>query len=261
MNIMIFGGTTEGRELAQCLMKTRHKILYSAATEYGALLIPESGNLKVRYGRMQVEDMLRCFKEEDISMVLDATHPYAVLAGKTIRKAARLAGIRYLRIRRDLEASTSMLSGRDFRTFPTVKDAAEWLRHEEGKILITTGSKEIEAYTCIPDYKERCFVRALPQEAVLQKLKALGFPGKMLCLMQGPFSEDLNLALLKQTGARFLVSKNSGETGGFPEKCEAAIRAGAELLVIGAPPETDPFKPPREQEMTLIQAETYLRTI
>lgn len=258
---MIFGGTTEGRELAQCLMKTKHKILYSAATEYGALLIPKTSNLKVRYGRMQVEDMLQCFKEEYISMILDATHPYAVLAGKTIRKAAGIAGIQYLRIRRDLEAPTSMLSGTDFRTFPTVRSAAEWLSHEEGKILITTGSKEIEAYTCIPDYKERCFVRALPQETVLQKLKELGFPGKMLCLMQGPFSEDLNFALLKQTGARFLVSKNSGETGGFPEKCEAAIRAGAELLVIGTPQRTDPLKPPRETEMTLIQAEKYLRSI
>jgi precorrin-6x reductase len=53
--------------------------------------------------------------------------------------------------------------------------------------------------------------------------------------MHGPFSEDLNLALLRQLDIRVLVTKRSGSAGGFMEKVRAARQAGAALLVISRP--------------------------
>ena len=53
--------------------------------------------------------------------------------------------------------------------------------------------------------------------------------------MQGPFSEEFNLALLKEIKADYLVTKESGSYGGFMEKVQAAKRAGVQVIVIKRP--------------------------
>ena len=104
-------------------------------------------------------------------------------------------------------------------------------------ILITTGSKELAPYTRIPDFAARCYVRALPTVEALEKCQELGFRREHLILMQGPFSEEMNVAQLRYADAGYLVTKASGETGGFPEKCEAALALGVEVVCIGRPKE------------------------
>ena len=104
-------------------------------------------------------------------------------------------------------------------------------------ILITTGSKELTPYTQIPDFAARCYVRALPTVEALEKCQALGFRRDHLILMQGPFSEEMNVAQLRYADAGYLVTKASGETGGFPEKCEAALALGVEVICVGRPKE------------------------
>ena len=92
-------------------------------------------------------------------------------------------------------------------------------------MLISTGSKELHLYTRIKDYKERCFARVLStQEAVAEAVR-LGFEGKHLIAMQGPYSEELNLAMLKHINAAYFVTKESGGAGGFEEKKKAAQKA------------------------------------
>ena len=44
--------------------------------------------------------------------------------------------------------------------------------------------------------------------------------------------------MLEQYHIRYLVTKDGGRAGGFEEKASAAREAGAELVVIGRPPET-----------------------
>ncbi len=55
--------------------------------------------------------------------------------------------------------------------------------------------------------------------------------------MQGPFSQELNVALLRQYHIQWMVTKASGRTGGYPEKQAAALEAGAGLVVIEKPEE------------------------
>ena len=60
----------------------------------------------------------------------------------------------------------------------------------------------------------------------------LGYkPANVVC-MQGPFEEDLNIAMIKHFNAKYLVTKDSGKAGGFEEKISAAHKAGAELVII-----------------------------
>lgn len=94
----------------------------------------------------------------------------------------------------------------------SVEDAVEYLQNTEGKILITTGSKELIKYTKLTEYKERCFARVLSTEQAVMESVALGFEGKHLIAMQGPFSKEMNVATIHQTGAKYFVTKESGKS-------------------------------------------------
>ena len=85
----------------------------------------------------------------------------------------------------------------------------------------------------------------------------LGFSGKHLIAMQGPFSREMNLALLHQTEAKYFVTKESGKNGGFAEKLEAAEQAGAVLLVIGRPIEEGLSVEEAEQKRCLCIVHSY----
>ena len=130
--------------------------------------------------------------------------------------------------------------------------AVDYLKGVTGNILITTGSKELHLYTQIPDYESRCTARVLPAQSVVETCTELGFTGKHLICMQGPFDLEMNLATLRYANADFLVTKASGKNGGYDEKCEAALAAGVHLVVIGRPKEQV------EPVMSLAQAEKYL---
>ena len=106
------------------------------------------------------------------------------------------------------------------------------LSHTEGKIFLTTGSKNLPDFTAVPDYSERIALRILPMQDSLAKAVELGYkPANVVC-MQGPFEEDLNIAMIKHFNAKYLVTKDSGKAGGFEEKISAAHKAGAELVII-----------------------------
>ena len=99
------------------------------------------------------------------------------------------------------------------------------------------------------NYKERCYARVLSVLPSVMQSIDLGFSGKHLIAMQGPFSMEMNLALLHQTEAKYFVTKESGKNGGFAEKLEAARQSGAVLLVIGRPEEEGVSVEEAEQEM------------
>ena len=70
---------------------------------------------------------------------------------------------------------------------------------------------------------------------LIETCRMLGFEGKNLIAMQGPFSKELNAAMLRQYDCRYLVTKDSGKAGGFEEKIQAATECGAIPVIIGRP--------------------------
>lgn len=227
--IGLFGGTVEGRALAELFAGSGVDVHVCVTTEYGASLIPQAENLHVCVGRMNREEIEAFLAERDISLCLDATHPYAAEVTKNIAEAC--AGLRVERMR--------ILRKEDGREMgihvESVEEAVAYLERTEGNILITTGSKELKKYTALTDYKKRCFARVLSTAEVAASCRDMGFEGSNLICMQGPFSEELNYAMLKQINASWLVTKSSGPAGGFEEKCQAAVRAGVGIIIIGRP--------------------------
>lgn len=108
-------------------------------------------------------------------------------------------------------------------------------RGSEGNILLTTGSKELGKYTALSDAGERIYARVLSLPSVMETCKGYGFEGKHLIGMQGPFSMELNAAMLRQFDCKYLVTKDTGKAGGFQEKIDAALSCGTVPVIIGRP--------------------------
>ena len=136
------------------------------------------------------------------------------------------------------DAIMEKIVGREFSGLQdgSAAEAADALTSTEGNILLATGTKELADFAGLSP--ERLIPRVLPTAENLAACEALGIPRRNIVAMQGPFSTDLNAALLRQKDIRFFVTKDGGPTGGFPEKAEAAEQAGVPLLVI-TPPEED----------------------
>ena len=235
--ILIFSGTTEGRRITEFLDGRNVKVYVSAATEYGKECTGEHENAEVFFGRMDQKQMAEMIKEKQIDLVIDATHPFAQIVTGEIRRACEISGVQYLRCLREEREAMPDEADRVIWA-QSVEDAVEYLQNTEGKILITTGSKELIKYTKLTEYKERCFARVLSTEQAVMESVALGFEGKHLIAMQGPFSKEMNVATIHQTGAKYFVTKESGKAGGFGEKVQAAKETGAVLVAVGRPKET-----------------------
>lgn len=228
MNILLFGGTSEGRTLAEWLAGQGIPLTLCVATEYGASLVPEIPGLRVLTGRRDRTAIERLLQENGCSQVVDATHPYAVEVTENLRAAAASAGVPYLRLVREGGDEG------DWLRVPDLTAASEALEGIPGHVLLTTGSKELAPFS-VPGLRERCFPRVLPSLESLGRCLELGFPPAHVLCMQGPFSIELNLALLRQYEIRAMVTKASGVSGGFEEKAEAARQAGCALIVVERP--------------------------
>lgn len=228
--VIVFAGTTEGNEICRFLAGHQIPVCACVATEYGSKSLEESACLHVHAGRLTEAEMETFLQERQPELVLDATHPYAAEVTQNIRKACQNTGVPYERILRES-------TGHPFRAVyvDDTKAAVEYLKKTEGNILLTTGSKELEAFTALPDYQERLYARVLSLPSVLETCRTYGIEGKHLIGMQGPFSREMNVAMLRQYDCTYLVTKDSGKAGGFQEKLEAAEECGVIPVIIGRP--------------------------
>lgn len=228
--LLLFGGTTEAREI----LARGVPALCCVATEYGAALAGEgiAAEGAVRVGRLDAGGIADLIAAEGITCVMDATHPYAVEVTKNIRAACERMGMPLLRVLRD---AVSVEDDSVVRV-ASCREAAELLNgREEEKALLTVGSKELGAFTAVRDYGHRLFARVLPTSEVLRSCEALGFDPAHVIAMQGPFSAEMNRAMLEMTGASLLVTKDGGGPGGMEAKLAGARAAGAEVILVTRP--------------------------
>ena len=163
----------------------------------------------------------------DFATFLTARGVELVSTGGT-QKALEAAGLPVLRLVRQPDGGELCRRAKD------MAGAADMLEQMPGHVLLTTGSKELHHFAR-PGLAERCYPRVLPMADSLERCLTLGFPPKNIICMQGPFSRELNVALLRQYHIQTLVTKDTGGYGGFREKAEAAREAGCALLVVERP--------------------------
>lgn len=167
---------------------------------------------------------------------MDATHPYAAIVTENIKQAVYAfneacavtdnqadssisENIEYVRLKRDTDISADY---DNIRYFEDNEACAKALNNTDGNILLTTGSKELSVYCKTSDVRERLYVRVLPGLESISLCMHNDIKGKHILALQGPFSTQLNEALIDQYDIRCLVIKKSGAAGGFIEKIAAA---------------------------------------
>lgn len=231
IQLLLFGGTTEGRQLAQwAAARGTADMTACTATDYGAQLLEESPHLVPVAGRMDQAAMEKLMRAVPYACVIDATHPYAVDVSQNVAKAAEACGIPVVRVVREGEPEG------DWTCMDTVEDAAAYLAGVPGNILLTTGTRDLEAFTrAIPDFKDRMWVRILPVVSSLQHTLDLGVPVSHIVAAQGPFTKYTNMAQIGQYRVKHLVTKASGEAGGFWQKIDACKKLEIEAVVIHRP--------------------------
>lgn len=299
--IVLFSGTTEGREYSEKLCEDKISHIVCVATDYGKEVMRPSPYADIRVGRLNADEMAELFVAEQITKVVDATHPYAVEVTKNIRVAVKKVvsladgqtkqekgveenipqnDISYVRISRKIEpmdkvrfaSASETQSEREIlrqnigkieklkqdKIYKNIKkelkketrstdivqvenqiihcadmaEAANFLQKTDGNILLTTGSKELKQVTATNELRKRLYVRVLPAIESMEVCISCGIERSHIIAMQGPFSVGMNVELLRQYNIRWLVTKNTGEAGGFPEKLRAAEIAGCGCVVI-----------------------------
>ncbi len=232
--VIIFGGTTEGRQLAEALAGAGIGSIYCVATEYGKQPVEKSEYIVVRAGRMNWQEMVELFKEVNPDAIVDATHPFAEVVKKEIENAIfSFKQVPFFRVSR--EESDIDYSNCSF--FDTVEDCVAALVNTSGRILLTTGSKELGVFCKDEGLRERIIARVIPGTESLKLCADAGLKGNQIIAMQGPFSAGMNLAFIRECDAKVLVMKESGQSSGEAERIIAANKAKIKCFIIKRPEE------------------------
>ena len=243
--VLIYSGTTEGRMLAQQLAQAGIECDVHVATEYGQIVMPQLDRVNVHVGRLDANEMYEAARN-GYAAVVDATHPFATEVSANIRKSLETLDVPYIRLARKMDIVTDTAQENEsgntgnrnsgnghVRYFSDYESCAAALESTDGNILLTTGSKELGIFCNDGKLCERLYVRVLPGQDNIALCEAAGIRGKQIIAMQGPFSTEMNTALINQFSIKYLVTKASGEHSGFAEKLEAARNCGIEAFVIG----------------------------
>ena len=147
--VLVFGGTSEGRSLAEWL-----------AGRGSCSLVGDLPNVKALTGRLVPEQMEALMRSKPFVCVIDATHPYAAGVSESIARCAEACGLPLYRVIREAEPEGPWTG------FDSAEQAASYLAQRPGKVLLTTGSKDLATYVAaLPDYRDRLYVRILPVAA------------------------------------------------------------------------------------------------
>jgi len=220
--ILIFGGTTEGNELAEFCSREKISVSVSTATEYGAEMLSGLENINLISGRLDENQMTDYMQKNNINLVIDATHPYAVEATENIKKSCIRCSIKYLRLMRpECEIYGKAVN--------SIREVVEYLNTNNKNALITTGIKNLAEYRKVNNFQERLAVRVLKS----QEAEKLGF--EKIISGNGHFSADDNVNHIRKYNAEILVTKESGIVGGYPEKAEACRECGIDMLTVKRP--------------------------
>ncbi len=223
--ILIFGGTKDGRVLAESLAKKGYEVVVSVATECGREQI-EDVSLKVLVGRLTTQEIEKILKEQGFEAVIDATHPYATEVTKNIQSASKNYAY-YRVIRKDSDIDYGQMVN-------SIEEACALIGDEN--VLATTGSKQVKEYVKVFDrYKEQLYVRVLPTKESVEACRDAGLEPDHILTKLGVSTIEENIQIIKKYRIETLITKDGGDTGGFHEKCQACKVTGIRLLVIKRP--------------------------
>ena len=231
--ILILGGTGEARELAAALVAAGADVVSSLAGRVSQPRLPDG---PVRVGGFGGADGLAGYlRAEHITVLVDATHPFAATITANAAQAAAAAGVPRLVLRRpgwdarqSGETGGSATFGQPWQTVPDIQAAADAVRAWPGEgVFLTTGRRDLAAFA--PDGGHQFLVRTVdPPDGPVP-------PRMTLLLDRGPYTEEGESALIREHRIGLLVTKNSGGPM-TAAKLTAAAGLGVQVVMVARPP-------------------------
>lgn len=228
--ILLVGGTSETRPVAEVLLAAGHEVLVSQATEV-ELDLPEDPRLALRRGRLDRDGFRQLVGEGAISHVVDASHPFAVDLHRELDRVCAALGIPRIRYERP---ATPPPPGVEIA--PDHSRAALAATAHGLPILLTTGSRHLAPYAEAARLAGLpLFARVLPGEESDRACRAVELPFTRIEFARGPFSVEQTRTLLRRWGIGVLVAKDGGTASGLVERLEAARREGVNSVLVRRP--------------------------
>jgi len=219
LTVLILGGTSEGRALAEALAGDRTVISSLAGRTRSPLLPP--GEVRIG-GFGGVDGLVAFLRERHIDALVDATHPFAERISSHAATAAAITGAPLLILRRP---GWIERPGDDWRRVAGLPEAAARLPALGERIFLTTGRQGIAAFAGV----DECWFLARSVEPPVPPT-----PGRLDVLLdRGPFTVESELRLLREHRIDVLVSKDSG---GSDAKLVAARELGLPVVLVNRPP-------------------------
>ena len=233
--ILVFGGTTEGRKAVEVLEEAGNLYYYSTRSDGQEVELVNGQRLM---GAMDVPEMMAFCKEHDIRLMIDAAHPFAEELHRNLLFVARHIGVPVIRYDRIYPPHDP-----DIVWCKDYQDAMKKLEAEGiNRLLALTGVNNIGT---LRPYWERheCWVRILNRRVSQMLARKAGFPEDHLVYYEEVDSSQFTVhssqfrfrQLLEQLKPQAILTKESGLSGGFTEKVEAAKAAGVKVFVIERP--------------------------
>ena len=225
--ILILGGTTEGRKAATTLDQAGNRFYYS--TLRGEQQISLHNGVVVS-GAMDTAEMKDFCKSHDIRLIVDAAHPFASNLHATVAEAAchlSLPVVRFERIFPPRDASVTWIETYD--DLPMIK----------GTLLAATGVNSIGKLKKYENEELRIIYRILNRESSLEEARKHGISLDRICFFEEGQDEIKTLEDICPTA---ILIKESGESGGFIKKVEAAKQLGIQVIALKRPPMPSSFK-------------------
>lgn len=234
--ILVLGGTTEAKQLLDRLIEENRHVLVSTAYKFAADYIPNHPLVKHINGRLDREGLQALIKDEGVKVVIDATHPYALEISKNAKEACGRIGVKYIRLERDPYRIGDLVnSGKIYHAF-SYEEAADKACKLGEVIFLATGSKSAAIFKSEADRANRkIYIRVLPDRGLVGKCIELGFAEEEIITGVGPFSYEDNYDLWQRLGVDLVVTKESGDAGGFAEKLQAAKDLGIKVVIVDRP--------------------------
>ncbi|MCX6966853.1 MAG: bifunctional phosphoserine phosphatase/homoserine phosphotransferase ThrH [Verrucomicrobia bacterium] len=229
--ILLLGGTSETAPVAEALARAGYRVLVSTATEI-ELFVGTHPRIEHRRGRLNAEQMAGLVQESGIRAIVNATHPFASAVRATARQVAERLQIPYLSYAR----AGCVEEGSGLSIAANHPEAARWACETGRPILLTIGSRNVLPYSVEARRMGLPLVaRVLDHPDSLQACREAQIPEDRVLMGRGPFSVEENRSVIQKYKIGVLVTKDSGDAGGVPEKLEAARLEGCRVIVVGRP--------------------------
>ncbi|EDX77857.1 precorrin-6x reductase [Coleofasciculus chthonoplastes PCC 7420] len=275
--LWLIGGTSESVQLAEAIASLNLLCLVTVTTAAAKSLYPQTPSLQIQVGRLNGKQIEQLCQQQQITAILDASHPYAVEISRIAIATAQRYQIPYLRFERPLVKGnegdgdrcrdapwrvSTVKAGFEQRLSSTAKpnslnpplqtqnepsvitlDSFETLVTgdylNQQRVLLTVGYKVLSLFQ---DWQARStlFARILPAVTSLEAAIAAGFSRDRIIALRPPVPFELEMALWRHWDISRVVTKASGVAGGEATKRQVAAQLGIPLIVIDRPVVTYP---------------------